>query len=468
MKKLFTLGLVLFAFSAKAQFDFQNITLLANWFDPAVQPEPVYQIKYSGIWGWADGTGNEYAIIGSSDGYYFVNVTNPAAPVVSDYVAGTHTLCIWREIKTYSHYAYLISDDGPANTFQIVDLQYLPDSVHVVHNSNTIFARAHTLYIDGNKMYCASVKGGSQFGTNTSMAVFSLANPEVPVLLRKLSDDFTLPTSPAHDMYVRNDTVFVSAGYDGLFIFRYDEGTNHFVYLGSITAYPAQGYNHSSALTDDGHTLVFADEVPDGLPCKTADVSDFNNLSVNTTFSSNVGATPHNPFIVGKTCYIAYYQDGLQVFDVSNVNSPFRVGYFDTYYQNPAGSYLNPPYQGAWGAYPYLPSGNCLVSDMQNGLFVLDVSAVQSVKSVAAAAFDIYPNPVTAGSDLQFSFRGMENSGTFVLNDISGRTIAEETISSVNGGKFPLPSAETGLYTLTFRNKAGSSFSKKIVITSKN
>lgn len=377
MKLLYTLLFLVTAllpFQLKAQvYDTQNITLHSNWFDPSVAPEPFYGIKYNGIWGWHDGNGNEYAIIGSSGGFYFIDVTDPTAPVERDFVPGRRDSCAWREVKTYNNYAYLISDNSPPNSFQIVDLSYLPDSVHVVHDDNTIFERAHTLWVDNDKLYVAIPKGG--LFSQSKMAVFSLANPELPVLLRKLEDDYPQISNNAHDMFVRNDTVYASMEFSGLYIFTL-QPNNTFLLHGSLTNYPQSGYNHSSALSDDGNTLIFMDEVPAGLDVKVLDVSDFNNLQVLTTFHSNQGATPHNPFILGDQVFIAYYQDGLQVFDISNPSTPVRTGYFDTFWQNPPGTYLSPDYAGAWGAYPWLPSGNILVSDMQNGLFVLDASAI--------------------------------------------------------------------------------------------
>ena len=32
-------------------------------------------------------------------------------------------------------------------------------------------------------------------------------------------------------------------------------------------------------------------------------------------------------------------------------------------------------YKGAWGVYPYLSSGNIIVSDMQTGLYIIDVTS---------------------------------------------------------------------------------------------
>ena len=391
------------AVHAQTVYDAQNISLLSNWDDTTVPAEPFYGIRYNGIWGWADGIGNEYALIGSTTGVYVVNVTNPSSPGVADFVPGRRSGCIWREIKTYSHYAYLISDDNSPNSFQIVDLQYLPDSVSVVYDSNSLFERAHTLFVDGDKLYCGIVKGG-QFSSTSAMSVFDLSsNPALPVFLRSINTDFPalLTNNQVHDMYVRNDTVYASAAYDGLFIFKYNRSASDFTLLSSLTSYPQQGYNHSSALTDDGQTLVFMDEVPNGLAVKVLDVSDLSNLNITSLFQSNTGPTPHNPFMVGNTCYIAYYQDGLQVYDVSSPGSPVRLGYFDTHFQTPMGGpYPNPAYQGAWGAYPYLPSGRVLVSDMQNGLYVLDASGLSGIsfpENTRHAQLQVIPNPVSKG-----------------------------------------------------------------------
>jgi len=467
MNKIYTLVAFLFlglTANVNAQFASQNISLYNNWSDPNVTPEPVYSIKYNGIWGWAGG-GHEYAIIGSTAGTYFVDVTNPSSPVVSDYVAGARSGCIWREIKTYSHYAYLVSDDSPPNSFQIVDLQYLPDSVHVVADYSTLFERSHTIYVDGNKLYSGLTRGGL-FNPQSGMTVFSLANPENPTLLRSIDDDFPGLIGYAHDMFVRNDTVYASCGFNGLYIFRYDSIANQFFLINSLTTYPDQGYNHSSALTDDGQTLVFMDEVPTGLAVKVLDVSDLQNLTVMSTFKSNVGPTPHNPFIIGNTCYIAYYQDGLQVYDVSNPSLPVNVGYFDTHNQTPLGGpYPSPSYQGAWGAYPFLPSGNVLVSDMQNGLFVLDASTIQSIPQLENKTdVLLFPNPTNGNATIRLKsnfFKGQ--SALISIMDATGRVVKSEIEKGIGFIDLNVEGISRGMYYVEAASEQGK-VCKKFVI----
>ena len=45
---------------------------------------------------------------------------------------------------------------------------------------------------------------------------------------------------------------------------------------------------------------------------------------------------------------------------------PQFFGKFDTYFGS-----NRPVFAGAWGVYPYLPSGNILVSDINSGLYIL-------------------------------------------------------------------------------------------------
>ena len=81
-----------------AQYPSQNITLLSHWDTAITAAEPAYAIRYNSVWGWVDPQDNkEYAIIGSTDGTYFIDVTIPTAPVVRAYVAGRRNQCIWRE-----------------------------------------------------------------------------------------------------------------------------------------------------------------------------------------------------------------------------------------------------------------------------------------------------------------------------------------------------------------------------------
>ncbi len=351
MKNVFFICLLFLTYTIKAQsYPNLNVNLLSH-LDPEKDNTGGDARKYSGCWGWYQSAKNkEYALVGTSSKTYFIDVTNPTSPIICDSVKAKNSGCTWREIKSYKNYCYIASDGCTPSSCQIVDMQYLPDSVHVVYDDTTLFYQAHTLFIDKDKLYAG---GPTMYGTSTkSMFVYSLATPSVPVLIRRLEQDVPSITY-VHDMFVKNDTIYASAGYQGLQILKLNPN-NTFSLLASYSGYQMSGYNHSSWLTSNNKYLAFADEVPSQLPLKLIDVSDLNNIQALSTVNSHSLATPHNPYIVGnKWCWVSSYQDGLRLFDISNPSIPSEYGYFDTsplYGVND--NFSTNAYRGNWGAYP--------------------------------------------------------------------------------------------------------------------
>jgi choice-of-anchor B domain-containing protein len=439
MKKITPLILLCFFLYTKINaqtYPSLNITLLAH-LDPEKDNTGYDGRKYSGCWGWAQTNKNkEYAIVGTSNQTYFIDVTNPTQPVIVDSVKGRGTGGTYREIKTYQNYCYLVSDDISPNSFQIVDMQYLPDSVHVVHDGTTYFERSHTIFIDKDKLYCGAPKNVTT-GYQSPLRVYSLANPEAPLLLRNLEDDISLSLIDyVHDMFVRNDTIYASCGWKGLQILTFNSSTNTFSLIQSFSGYPYNGYNHSSWQTDDRKTMVFADEVSAGLPAKVIDVSNLNNITLVDTIRSNFGATAHNPYIIGnRWCWMSTYLDGLYLYDISDPANTTIHGYFDTYPLHGMNDTIyNPAYRGNWGAYPFLPSKIIIACDMQNGIFILDgdntyKSAVGIKETTAPSSlFSVYPNP--AKNEFNFLIANQQNKIIHcTITDALGKIIKEETMN---------------------------------------
>lgn len=457
MRLSFCIILLLSNLYSIAQFASYNMSMYSRWHDANLVAEPNLNIKYNSVWGYKHPVNNrEFAILGGTDGTYIIEVSDPVYPILRDYVPGRRNKCIWREYKTYQNYLYAVSDDSQPNSLQIMDLSFLPDSVHVVHDSDSIFSRSHTIFIDGNKLYGGSVTLAN--GTFYSMAVFDLSNPTQPQFLRGLNQDYP-SIGHVHDMFVRNDTIYASCGYDGFHVYTFN-GSN-FTEIGSLTSYPDMGYNHSSWLTDDGKTMVFADEVPADLAVKVIDVSDISDIQVTATFKSNAGATAHNPYIKGNShVIIAYYQDGVQIYNIENPANPIRTGYFDTYPQNTSG-YLNPVYAGNWGAYPFLPSGIILASDMQNGLFILNGNAAlvgEKEVSDNTVNVSIYPNP--ANNFIIVSTIGIEEYH-LQISDINGKIVVE-TSTAISHQSIDISNLSKGIYFVKVQSNK-KSFVQKLI-----
>ncbi len=337
------------------------MSLLSNW-----APDSVPQ--YNDIWGYMDCDGNEFALLGSKFKIHFLDVTDPANPVeVANFAGGEGST--WRDIKTYRNRAYAVSDNTEEG-LMIFDMSSLPQTVSKVYQDDSHFENAHNLFIDEphGRMYVA----GSEVG---NLLVFDLTiNPDAPVLMANIQ----LEGGYVHDLYVRDHIVYCSHLSSGMYIYDCRD-TDEVEVLGSVTDYHGTVFNHSSWLSEDGNTLIFCDETH-GAPVKIADVSDPSDIKVpaDQMFSSTLlapaatNSIAHNPLIRDGYAFISYYHDGVQVYDMNNPDSIFRVAYFDTNTENnDYGGYL-----GCWGVYPFLSSGTIIASDINKGLFVLSLDAL--------------------------------------------------------------------------------------------
>ena len=79
-------------------------------------------------------------------------------------------------------------------------------------------------------------------------------------------------------------------------------------------------------------------------------------------------AIDHNGYVKEELLYLSNYTAGVRMIDLANITSGSisEMGFFDTYPENNATSF-----NGVWNVYPFFPSGNIIVSDIDNGFFVI-------------------------------------------------------------------------------------------------
>lgn len=404
--------------------DSLHITKVFQWQDTTLPGSIYFNNTYNECWGLAIDN-REYAIIGSTMGTHFFDITQPANAVEVDFVMGASTgnTIVHRDYHDYQNYLYMVTDEG-TGTLQIVDLSFLPDSVALVYDSDKHFNRVHNIFIDSAKgrLYACSVDRDSGFFS--AMEIYSLANPLNPAFLAK----WTVP-GHVHDAYVKNDTAYLNCGGDGLYIVDFSN-VNQPAILGDLQIYPDQGYNHSGWLSEDGETYVFLDETP-GMSMKICDASDVSSLSVKSLFHSGVDSASmaHNVIIKGNTAYISYYHDGLYMVDISDRSNPVLKGYYDTYL--PA---EHKSYKGAWGVYPLLPSGRIIVSDMQTGLYVFEYTGPTGSQSDYTPEMrpGIYPNPAINLLNIKF-FASHSGPAALSIYNIGGQLVWKSTIENQQG-----------------------------------
>lgn len=459
MKKILFSGLILSFSQLSFSQDSLNMKLLFHWDEDTIasyQNWGTMAQQYNEIWGYYDSIKEqEYAIIGTAEGTYFWNITNPDSAYLSDYELGRDTAEIHRDFKTYKHYLYGVADEG-MSSLQIFDLSYLPDSVHKVYDSQEFVVRSHNCFIADGRLYLCSPE--YMIGKISGLRILDIAtNPEQPILLK----DFEL-TGPqgnhVHDLFVRDNIAYCSNGFDGLFIFDVSNLVS-ITTLASITSYSDKGYNHSSWLSEDSKTLFFVDE-DHGMRIKAYNVSNFTALEELSLFQSNFGAMPHNVFVRGYKLYVSYYHDGVWVFDVSDPKNPETIAYYDTYQE--LNGYTS--YQGCWGVYPFLPSGNIIASDFSNGLFVLKDNSItkdppNSISEKKILQPTIYPTLFSTKTSLnipktlniqQFDVYSSEGKLVYSKSDIKSSVYLLDFSFLVKGTYFMYLKGETTNHTIKF------------------
>lgn len=337
-----------FGAASPARSQSENVDLLAN-FDP----HPGW---HSGIWGYTSPGGVEIAILGCEEGTSFINVTNPANPVEVGYFPGANS--IWREFRTYGHYAYIVCDEGN-DGLKIVDLAN-PLAPVLVATITTHWSTAHTVWIDQQRGYLMAL------GSNTfdNVVILDLvANPTNPPLVYRNGSFYT------HDAYSRDNIFYSAAIFDGtLKTLNMATLPASMPVLDEIVTDDA--FTHNIWLTDDGDYALTTDEQPGG-HITVVDVSNPSNIfRVGSYINPRLPNTiVHNVMVKGNLAYASWYTSGLEIFDVSEPTQPTQVGFYDTFPGDQA------QFDGAWGVYPFAESGNIYISDISTGLWVFEFDA---------------------------------------------------------------------------------------------
>ena len=350
------------------------------------------------VWGFYDvNDGKEYAILGLRNGVGVVEVTDPEAPRMVGSVSSQSTS--WRDIKVYQHfnratsrwdsYAYVTADSASVGTM-IIDLRSLPNDISVAASDKSDIS-AHNVYLS-NVDYSMGValNGVEPFlhiaGSNRNGGAFNtyrLDNPLEPDSV--YSNGSSSRANYSHDvssMVVtddRKDTQCVAAGpYCEIFFdfnednFQiWDKTQNSSPSRLSTTSYPKVSYVHSGWYTEDKQVVLVHDELDEmdyGLntTVRLFELSDFRSPALLSTWTGPTGAIDHNGFVRGNRYYMSNYTRGMTVLDISDTSDPKEIGFFDTF---PISD--NTSFNGAWGVYPYLPSGVVLISDISSGLYVV-------------------------------------------------------------------------------------------------
>lgn len=387
------------------------------------------------IWGYVDSLGNEYALLGVQTGTAIINVTNPDDIFQVAFIPNPDNL--WKEIKTWDKYAYVTTEGGGG--LQIIDLSNLPGTnlpyttwqpVVPGQSSNCTVNTIHALHIDAGKVYL--------YGSNCAnggVVIGDLSNPMQPTYLGRYNEFYV------HDGIVRNDTIYAAQILAGNARILNASDPQNITVMGQVTTPTA--FTHNTWLSDDSKYMFTTDENQNSF-LAAYDIQDLENITlldrINSTNGS--GVIVHNTYYHNGYAVTSWYKDGFTIVDASRPHNLVTVGRYDTYRGSGSG------FNGAWGVYPYLPSGNILVSNMD--------TAVSSASADAGGLIVVTPNYVRGcyleglvkDSVTNLPLFGAQVSIQGIDSDLSDEN-GSYAIGSAIGGSYNISVSKIGYQTYT-------------------
>ncbi len=409
-KSLFIFSLLLIVFSFVENTSAQKVRLRSQ-----ITPNCAVNslAKFADI--YADGN---IAVQGSFScrGVFIYDISNPDAPVLASWYNPGGNLQFLEAVVIGTRGYFGSGNGGGVHIVDLTDPAN-PQLLGVVNsNSGNGFNSIHEMVIFGNYL----IENFNGFSSKI-LKVINISNPANPVFVRDIN-----PTENVwvHAIHIRGNRMFTSGWGSSTARGRteiYDIaniGTQAPTLLGFIedTSSTTAGNNmHSSWSSEDGNFLYSCRETNNG----NADLRTYNisnpaqPLLVNRISMNDLGlnaTSPHNPVVMGNYLYVAWYEAGLQVFDISNPSAPKRVGQYDSYQtqfhtEDVARSISDDPwdmvcgaeraqndlptgYNGNWAVYPFLGQNKVLIGDLQNGLLIVDTTRINAATKNNVSDFD--------------------------------------------------------------------------------
>lgn len=324
-----------------------NIELLGHYSFP---------YRTSNLWSYESG-GHQYALVGTEEGFAVVDITSPATPILIDTVLGATS--IWREVKIWNDYAYIVTEGSGG--LLIVNLSGLPSSISYHFTSASAgLTTAHALHVDENG-YLYLYGSNNDVGNGT--LIYDLnPNPNIPTLVGSYTANYI------HDGEVRNNIIYASEIYNGTATLIDVSDKSNPVIIGSINT--PSNFTHNTWLSDDGTVMYTTDERSAAFVTAydITDPSDINELCRWKNYDGST-AIPHNVYVKNDYLVLSEYRDGVYIIDGHRPENLVTVGHYDTSpYESGAG------FNGAWGVCPYFSDNKIIVSDIETGLYILDVN----------------------------------------------------------------------------------------------
>lgn len=366
--------------------------------------------ELSDIWAWSDPeTGKEYAILGLINGVDIVDITDPSDPIImgfipepnSDFVKSVPYLAHddggglkenspWRDMKVHKNTLYIVSEQSNYG-LQYFDLTQLrnvenPPAQFTEFGHYTEFGNAHNIFVneESEYLYVVGSTAGVRCAENGGLHMIDISTPNEPEFEGCYVDEnaggFTtsgyihdtqcvLYSGPDID-YQGKEICFNSS--EKVFLISDVTDKNNPTTI-SMDAYPDASYIHQGWLSENQRYFFMNDELDEQYNHTNTrtyvwDLQNLDQPDLIGHYEHNTPSIDHNLYIKDDLMYQANYTAGLRILDISDPNPEniSEVAYFDTTPQDESVIF-----GGLWSVYPWLSGDKIIVSDINQGLFIL-------------------------------------------------------------------------------------------------
>ncbi len=382
----------------------KNVDLYA-----VLTPENLLGEQLNDIWGWTDPeTGRDYALVGLTDGVTFVDITIPSEPIVVGKLiepgevskqknvtanhedSGFKGSSAWRDMKVYKNHLYVVSEQKN-HGMQIFDLTVLREAeeTQVIFKEDAnynLFGNAHNIAIneESGYAYVVGVTSGETCSERGGLHMIRIQSPLEPEFAGCYFNEDA--GGITQNGYIHDTQCVFYSGPDENFrgreicfsssetVFQITDVTDKSsTYTISLTGFDGSGYIHQGWLTADHKYFLMNDEEDErkfGHNTRTYiwNVENLESPELIGHYEHSTTGIDHNLYIKNGFVYQANYTAGLRILDISNPlpDQIIETGFFNTTPENEA-----PVFAGLWSVYPWFSGNKVVVSDIDNGLFVL-------------------------------------------------------------------------------------------------
>jgi hypothetical protein len=412
--------------------------LLSSGFFAAALPAQEDPVNVEKVASW-DGYGGYYADVYGQPGYAFVaqwydngvlivDLSDPAAPtLLKEYSVGSpNQYASAQDVEVHDGLMYIGLDSDGNDSAIIVDVRDPANPVQLTRITINSLRDVHELNFDSGWLYLADSR--SNHVAIVDLTAYDPDDPPAQItkaayIVNNIGNEFV------HSVLARHGRMYCSAWGSGLWVYDVSDLANTEPRLLGKASGRAV---HSCWPTDDRRYVLLCEERRGG-PLRIFEMIDQEDGTLALEFrdeykvTTNRAISVHNVMLVGYRAFCAWYQIGLQVFDLDPATGELRlIGSYDTTSSSGSGGY-----DGAWGVYPYNGQDQVLISDIQTGLWVLDLGYLRGDlncdRGVDFGDIDAFVVALTGQDayeqqypDCEFSLADINCDGGVDFSDIDG------------------------------------------------